>query len=373
MDISTFVIYLLSVISVQFVYSSQYTGYEVDIFLYMMLGYFVIGLLTLDENDKDWYAYIFHHLIGIISIVIVLDGNQKDREFVIKYLTYEISTPLLNLSLYYRDKGIQALWINLGFLILYTISRIIYGTYLTYEVISYLDGSCLILLPLIMQGIIYWWYYKILRIAYKTIFKSKKEYYELTPLILSKKPAKQYLEPNNFRRDCYKLGSLVINDGFKPDFMVALWRGGAPVGCYVHELLKYKEINTDHIAIRTSRYSGIDKTNEEILVHNFTYLKDVVKQFSKILLVDDVWDSGLSIHAVIYKFKQEFPKIFETLDFRVATVYFKPSRNKILETPHYYVHESDEWLVFPHELEGMTIKEIKYVMGTEIANIIDSC
>ena len=59
---------------------------------------------------------------------------------------------------------------------------------------------------------------------------------------------------------------------------------GAPVGCYVHELLKYKGINTDHIAIRTSRYSGIDTTHEEILVHNFSYLKDVVKKDAKILV-----------------------------------------------------------------------------------------
>jgi len=317
----------------------------------------MIGIIKIDRNDRDWYAYIFHHIIGIIAIIIALNDYSRDAEFVIKYLTYEISTPLLNISLYYRDKGIKALYYNLGFLITYTLSRIIYGTYLTYEVIFYLDGSPVTILPLGLQMIIYWWYYKILRITYRTLFKSDKH----------------YIDPITFRKDCYKLGSLVVKDGYKPDFMIALWRGGAPVGCYVHELLKYKGINTDHIAIRTSRYSGIDTTHEEILVHNFSYLKDVVKKDAKILVVDDVWDSGLSIDAIFNKFSCEFPDIWETFDIRIATVYYKPTRNKILETPNYYVHESNECLVFPHELEGMSIKDIRSVMGSKISNIVENC
>jgi hypothetical protein len=68
--------------------------------------------------------------------------------------------------------------------------------------------------------------------------------------------------------------------------------GGAPIGCYVHELLKYKGmwscgsaiwlnfckgVPTDHIAIRTSRFTGIEESNEEVIVHNLSYLKETAK------------------------------------------------------------------------------------------------
>lgn len=354
--ISTIFIYCAASLSVQFVYLSQYSGYEVDLFLQLMLLYFMHGILNLDRTSKDFYSYLLHHLVGFISILIAMFGPPKYVEFVIKFLIYEISTPLLNLSLYYKNKGVKALWTNLGFLITYTLARIIYGTYLTCEVLSYLNGSYLSLLPLSLQLVIYWWYYKILRITYRTIFP--------------KGNGKKYIDPLSFRRDCYKLASLVVKDGFKPDFMVALWRGGAPVGCYVHELLKYKSINTDHIAIRTSRYTGIDTVNNNILVHNFTYLKDVIFDGAKVLIVDDVWDSGLSIEAVINKFKQELPGTF---DIRVATVYYKPTRNKLQMGPNYYVSSSNEWLVFPHELEDMTHEEIETVMGSDILQIVKSC
>ena len=45
-------------------------------------------------------------------------------------------------------------------------------------------------------------------------------------------------------------------------------------------------------------------------------------------------------------------------DVRVACPWYKPSNRKVDITPDYYVHESSEWLVFPHELSGLTSEEI---------------
>ena len=44
---------------------------------------------------------------------------------------------------------------------------------------------------------------------------------------------------------------------------------------------------------------------------------------------------------------------------RVATPYFKPKSNKTDRVPEYYIYESDQWLVFPHELQGLSIDEIR--------------
>lgn len=180
--------------------------------------------------------------------------------------------------------------------------------------------------------------------------------------------SKVYISPDQLRLDSIKLGLQVVQNGFKPTFMVALWRGGCPVGCIVHELLKWKGLTVDHIAIRTSRYTGIDKVGDgEVVVHSTSYLVETLKPNDSILLVDDVWDSGTTIVAFIKKLKESltFP-----VDIRFATLYYKPSRNKTVLVPHYYVHESNDWLVFPHELEGMDLAEVELAMGKEIASLL---
>jgi hypothetical protein len=43
---------------------------------------------------------------------------------------------------------------------------------------------------------------------------------------------------------------------------------------------------------------------------------------------------------------------------RIATAYYKPARNRSALKPDYFVRETNEWLVFPHELKGLTREEI---------------
>ena len=59
-----------------------------------------------------------------------------------------------------------------------------------------------------------------------------------------------------------------------------------------------------------------------------------------------------------------------TPEIRVATPYFKPSKNKTKREPDYYLHETDKWLVFPHELEGLSMQEIKE-NKPELSKLID--
>ena len=55
----------------------------------------------------------------------------------------------------------------------------------------------------------------------------------------------------------------------------------------------------------------------------------------------------------------EFACKKNTPEIRVATPYFKPTKNKTDRTPDYFIHETDQWLVFPHELQGLSMDEIK--------------
>jgi len=184
-------------------------------------------------------------------------------------------------------------------------------------------------------------------------------------------PLKIFIQPEELRVDSFKLAAEAWNDGFRPDFIVAIWRGGAPIGCYVHEFFKRLGLNPDHIAIRTSRYTGIDVVEEsdKVNVHNLGYLLERLNSSSKVLFIDDVYDSGLSMEAVLRKVRNKLGENCPT-DMRVATVYYKPKRNKTGKVPEYYVHETEGWLVFPHEMEGLSLEEIEKFMGKEVADLL---
>ena len=168
---------------------------------------------------------------------------------------------------------------------------------------------------------------------------------------------KIFLTPQSLLDDSFRLGLKIIEDGFHPDYIIGIWRGGTPVGIAVQELLNYHEYPSDHIAIRTSSYVGIEQQNEEIRVHGLHYIIENVNAENSILIVDDVFDSGRSIVAVLERIsvlsRRNAPEII-----RIATVYYKPKKRKVDVVPDYYIHETDDWLVFPHELEGLTPEEV---------------
>jgi hypoxanthine phosphoribosyltransferase len=75
------------------------------------------------------------------------------------------------------------------------------------------------------------------------------------------------------------------------------------------------------------------------------------------LLIDDVFDTGRSIEAVIADLTRRCRRNLPN-SIRVATTYFKPSRNRTKLLPDYYIRATDDWLVFPHEVQGLTREEI---------------
>ena len=168
---------------------------------------------------------------------------------------------------------------------------------------------------------------------------------------------KLYLSANELLKDSIRLGLEVYRSGFRPDFIVGVWRGGAPVGIAVQEILKVCGVNADHIAIRTSSYSGIGQREREVQVHGLEYLLANLSDDSRLLLVDDVFDTGLSAKAIVEEINQT-SKSKMPAEIRIATPWFKPANKQTNITPDYYLYETDQWLVFPHELEGLSAQEI---------------
>jgi uncharacterized protein len=168
---------------------------------------------------------------------------------------------------------------------------------------------------------------------------------------------KYFISAQQLLDDSFRLGLEILDSGFRPDFIVGVWRGGTPVGIVVQELLDYFGVSADHIAIRTSSYEGIGKRSHSIRVHGLNYIVKNVNAEHSLLIVDDVWDTGLSIDAVI-KYLGEESRRNTPYDIRVATAYYKPENNKTDRAPDFFVHETDRWLVFPHELHGLDRDEI---------------
>ncbi len=169
---------------------------------------------------------------------------------------------------------------------------------------------------------------------------------------------KIYISANDLLSDSLRLGMQVIDSGFAPTHLVGIWRGGAPVGIAVQELLDYHGVHCDHIAVRTSSYHGIDRQDPEVRVFALGYLVDTLGPDDRLLVIDDVFDSGRSIRA----FKAELAarcRFNMPRDVRIATVWYKPNRNVTDLAPDFYVHKTDRWLIFPHEIDGLTVEEIR--------------
>ena len=167
---------------------------------------------------------------------------------------------------------------------------------------------------------------------------------------------KQFISAQSLLEDSFTLALKVVESGFMPDYIVGVWRGGAPIGIAVQEMFDFLGFHADHIAIRTSSYTGVNQRQKEVKVHGLTYLIKQVESHEKMLIVDDVYDTGLSIQQAISDLRKACKK--NTPEIRTACPYFKPNRNQTDCEPDYYLHKTDEWLVFPHELKGLTEAEI---------------
>ena len=178
---------------------------------------------------------------------------------------------------------------------------------------------------------------------------------------------KRYITPQQLLADAFALGWQVFESGFRPDYIVGVWRGGTPVGIAVHELLHVLGVEADHLAVRSSSYAGMTRRERAVQVEGLDYINDRLQADDALLLVDDVHDTGLSLQQITSQLRAT--PAGKTADIRIATPWFKPANNRTGASPDYYLHESDDWLVFPHELDGLTLAEMRD-NKPELANLI---
>jgi len=188
--------------------------------------------------------------------------------------------------------------------------------------------------------------------------------------------SKRFLDEAGLIEDAFRLGVQVYQSGFRPNFIVGLWRGGSAVGIYVQECLQTLGNKTDHIALRTS-YRGMNHYSDmiaspgtQIRVHGSQYLLDNLNADDRLLIVDDVFGSGHSVKAVLDRLNKHLKRNMPD-ETRIATLYQRPGARQIDRKPDFCLYDTDDWLVFPYEMTGLNRDDIDRNKGY-LSPILDS-
>ena len=164
---------------------------------------------------------------------------------------------------------------------------------------------------------------------------------------------KHYLSADEYLRDTWRLAAAVRKSGWKPDILIALWRGGAPVGVALHEFFKVSGWSVQHIPLKCASYTGIGSNPGGVAFTHGEIVFGMLRKGDKVLVVDDVFDTGKTAAAVREKLDAVGAEM------RMACVYWKPEKNVTTLKPDYFVKDVGlDWLVFPHEIEGLSRDEI---------------
>ena len=163
---------------------------------------------------------------------------------------------------------------------------------------------------------------------------------------------KTYLDANTYLRQTWRLAQAVYASGWRPDVLAGLWRGGAAPAAAVHEYLSYRGWEMRHFPLKCSSYGGIGDNSGGVSV-DLQAVRGMVEAGDRVLVVDDVFDTGLTAQAVRRALSALGAEV------RVACVHWKPGKNKTDGRPDYHaVEDGDGWIVFPHELCGLSPEEV---------------
>lgn len=138
------------------------------------------------------------------------------------------------------------------------------------------------------------------------------------------------------------LADRVRKANFKPDVIVGVSRGGWPPARVMSDFLG----NPNIANVKAEFYLGVAQTKGEPVI---TQPVSTSVKGKKVLIVDEVADTGKSLRLVRSHLKEEGATEVKTL-----TVYYKPWS---IMVPDWYGKETSRWIVFPWEIKE-TIRQV---------------
>ena len=126
----------------------------------------------------------------------------------------------------------------------------------------------------------------------------------------------------------------IKSSGYKPDVIVGVSRGGWPPARIMSDLLE----NSSVANMRVEFYKDIGVRSKKPRITQ-PVTADVTRK--KVLVVDDVSDTGHSLKAVVNHLKRK-----STREVKVCTIYMKPHS---VFRPDYFARTTRKWIIFPWE------------------------
>src|SRR5690606_34302908 len=168
---------------------------------------------------------------------------------------------------------------------------------------------------------------------------------------------KQFITAQQLLDDAQELALRVIESGYRPDLIAGVWRGGAGVAGAGDGVFDFAGLACEHCPISARSYTGVGR-HGEVEVSGLELLKDKLGAGRKVLIVDDVFDTGRSL----YRLMRELHALTagQPPQVKLAVPWFKPARNETPIEPDWYLHTPDDWLVFPHELADLSDGDLRH-------------
>ena len=198
---------------------------------------------------------------------------------------------------------------------------------------------------------------------------------------------KEFLEYETVRNNALKLANKIYKDGFFPDVIYCSLRGGAYMANVISEyfkiLAKVKKFHPVLYAGVVARsYSDIAQ-HTKVFIDGWTYPPENLRPGDKILLVDDIFDSGRTINCLVETLMNS--RGIPREDIKVVVhdyKYFTYYNEQLPIQPDYYCRkfeitkpEENRWIHYmSQELVGLSKEELeKYYFkdDPELIEVLD--
>ena len=180
---------------------------------------------------------------------------------------------------------------------------------------------------------------------------------------------KEFLQFDLERDNAIKLAYKIYSDGFIPDVIYVALRGGTKLGNVISEYYKIVRKNARPVyyaAVVARSYTDVAQSSQ-VIVDGWTYSPDHLRVGDKVLLVDDIFDSGKTLNCLA---KIITDKGIPRKDLKIAVhdyKYFFDKAEQLTFQPDYWcrrhdlsIHDEDIWTHYmSHELVGLTQTELE--------------
>ena len=194
---------------------------------------------------------------------------------------------------------------------------------------------------------------------------------------------KEFLPYGTVRNNALKMAHRIYHDGFIPDVIYVSLRGGVYLGNVICEYFKVVQRRVRPVyyaAVVARSYTGVAES-AEVKVEGWTYMPEYLRTGDKVLLVDDIFDSGKTINHLA---KVIMERWIPRKDLKVAVHDYKYFHDKAEQhpiQPDYWsrrhdlsVNDEDMWIHYSsHELIGLSQQELEehyYAEDPELRDVL---